>query len=678
MFQDDASKKIALDADELKLLGGSLIDLGLKVADITKPVKDLVKSFDEVNLRIGQADKGAFGLVGKMGLNEKAAERIKRTFGEAYNQLGLIGADFGTFVKTQEEFNTATNRNVILTKENLNDLISTNKVTGVAAGTLLTSFQNAGFSMSQITENMEKVVTLASSMGVNSQIVSKLVTDNLEKLNKFGFNNGVEGLAKMAAKAASLRMDMTSAFKVAGDIFDRGPEAAIEISSALQRLGATSGALLDPLKLMDLAQNNVPELQNQLVDLSKQFTVFNEDTKQFEIMPGARKQLNEVAKSLGMTYEEFAKMSLESSKMEKKLSEIDFSRLGTDMTEEQKALVTNMAEMNKSGEYVVKVKDEKGVEIEKAISELNQDDLKELQKQTLTDGEKMYDIASQSLSQLERIGNLQETVANSMSTMLATGEFGNTVLQELVAGNDKLYGVTADNRMGGVLEVLSLNNATMSQNQKDLANTTKSMLQAASEGDVVTAGEKYLSSMNEMFTNVLIPGLANTGVGSEFKSGDYTTAMGKIAAKEIVGIAAQTANSIMSYLTNPEKIKDLFKVKPTGDIAITADGQHYSLDKGDMLMAVNQNMLASAIGASSPSPILPTPVNNQVAFKEESKTISPKEINVNVNFTHEVSKGVDIDVAQQFTKSLRENTTLQQNLTRTIQETMSNLGLTSV
>ena len=95
-------------------------------------------------------------------------------------------------------------------------------------------------------------------------------------------------------------------------------------------------------------------------------------------------------------------------------------------------------------------------------------------------------------------------------------------------------------------------------------------------------------------------------------------------------------------------------------------------------MAVNQNALASAIGASSPSPILPTAVNNQVAFKEESKTISPKEINVNVNFTHEVSKGVDIDVAQQFTKSLRENTTLQQNLTRTIQETMSNLGLTSV
>ena len=441
MLQEDASKKIALDAEETKLIGSNLLDLAANISNVLKPAQDLIVSFAEVGKRIGEADKGAFQLVGKMGLNEKAAERIKRTFGEAYNELGLIGADFGTFVKTQESFNTATGRNVVLTKENLNDLISINKVTGLAADTLLTSFQNAGFSMSQIDEQMLSVVKLASSMGLNSQVVSKSVTENLEKLNKFGFGNGVEGLAKMAAKAASMRIDMKSAFQVADDIFNKGPEAAIEISATLQRLGATSGALLDPLKLMDLAQNNLPELQNQLVDLSKQYTVFNEDTKQFEIMPGARKQLNEVAKSLGMSYEEFAKMSLESSKMEKKLSEIDFSRFNMNMTEEQKSLITNMAEMNTDGEYVVKVKDDKGVEIEKAISELNQGDLEELQKQTLTDGEKMYDIASQSLSQLERIGNLQETFANSYSTMLATSEYGNTYLQTLVAGNEKLYGV---------------------------------------------------------------------------------------------------------------------------------------------------------------------------------------------------------------------------------------------
>jgi hypothetical protein len=189
----------------------------------------------------------------------------------------------------------------------------------------LTGFQNAGFSMTHISDNMTNVVKISREMGVNAQVVSSSVVSNLEKLNKFGFPNGVEGLAKMAAKAASLRMDMASTFKIANDIFDRGPEAAIEISASLQRLGAASGSLLDPIKLMDLAQNNVPELQNQLVELSKQYSVFNEETGQFEIMPGARRQINEVEKALGMSSGELSKMSLEAAKLDKKLSEPDIS-----------------------------------------------------------------------------------------------------------------------------------------------------------------------------------------------------------------------------------------------------------------------------------------------------------------------------------------------------------------
>lgn len=672
MLQDDVSGKIPITAEDTKFIGENLAQLLINVNAIQKPALGLLNSFTEVNKRIAEADKGAFQLVGKMGLNEKAAERIKRTFGEAYNELGLIGADFGTFVKTQESFNTATGRNVVLTKENLNDLISINKVTGLAADTLLTSFQNAGFSMSQIDEQMLSVVKLASSMGLNSQVVSKSVTENLEKLNKFGFGNGVEGLAKMAAKAASMRIDMKSAFQVADDIFNKGPEAAIEISATLQRLGATSGALLDPLKLMDLAQNNLPELQNQLVDLSKQYTVFNEDTKQFEIMPGARKQLNEVAKSLGMSYEEFAKMSLESSKMEKKLSEIDFSRFNMNMTEEQKSLITNMAEMNTQGEYVVKVKDENGVEIEKAISELNQGDLEELQKQTLTDGEKMYDIAKQNLSELERIGNLQETFNNSLSTMLATGEYGNTILQTLATSNEKLYGVNEASR-NETLKLLTINNKETNENAINMANSTKQLIESASIGGAnnLASATLALEGVGESMFDISKKGL---GAAYENKTATdvLTGALTTTVAKSIEVIASE----IKGYLTGEKKIEDLIIPKKVKDIAVTADGVHYSLDKGDMLMAINQQKLASAIGASSPSPILPTMVENNYASNEVKKESTPKELNVNINFTHE-SKGADINVAQEFSKSLRDNTSLQQQLVQQISENIKNYGLTA-
>jgi hypothetical protein len=243
-----------------------------------------------------------------------------------------------------------------------------------------------------------------------------------------------------------------------------------------------------------------------------------------------------------------------------------------------------------------------------------------------------------------------------------------------VAGNERLYGV-ADASKNETLKMFDLgnkNNKDMMTSIEGVTNSTQSMLEQASTGDLTGA----LTSLENLAEQSF--GITKKGLGAAYENETITSVLTKAAVNTIAKTGVEMVDEFKKYLKGEKSLTDLFKPSPANDIAITADGQHYSLDKGDMLMAVNQNMLASAIGASSPSPILPTAVNNQVAFKEESKTISPKEINVNVNFTHEVSKGVDIDVAQQFTKSLRENTTLQQNLTRTIQETMSNLGLTSV
>ena len=114
-------------------------------------------------------------------------------------------------------------------------------------------------------------------------------------MNQFTFQGGVEGLAKMAAQAVSLRINMDSTLNLANRLFD--PENAIETAAAMQRLGATQSDLLDPLRLMDLAQNDPTELQNQIAEMSKQFVQLNKDGN-FEIMPGARRQLMEFRRHL--------------------------------------------------------------------------------------------------------------------------------------------------------------------------------------------------------------------------------------------------------------------------------------------------------------------------------------------------------------------------------------------
>jgi hypothetical protein len=281
----------------------------------------------------------------------------------------------------------------------------------------------------------------------------------------------------------------------------------------------------------------------------------------------------------------------------------------------------------------------------------------------------MYDIAKQNLSQLERIGNLQETFGNSLSTMLATGEYGNVILQTLADGNEKLYGVN-DASKNETLKLLSINNTAMNETNKALANSTKATFEKAQAGDLPGALTGLKDASLQSFD------IIKQSLGAAYADKSYTEIMVKTGVNTLVGVGVEMVNNFKDFLTGKKDLTSLFAEKDGKDIAVTADGVHYSLDKGDMLMAINQQKLASAIGASSPSPILPTAVENNYASNEVKKESTPKELNVNINFTHE-SKGADINVAQEFSKSLRDNTSLQQQLVQQISENIKNYGLTA-
>jgi hypothetical protein len=257
-----------------------------------------------------------------------------------------------------------------------------------------------------------------------------MVVTNLDKMNRYGFGTGVEGMAKMAAKAAAMRIDISQTMAVADKLFS--PESAIEVASTLQRLGATSSALLDPLKLMDLAQNNVPELQNQLSELSKTFTKFDKETGKFQIMPEARRQLKEVADALGIDRTEFEKMALESAKLEKKMGEIDFSALKLNVDEDQKMMLANLAEFNKSkGDYTVKFTDDKGVAVEKALSALEDGDLKkiQMQQQTLDPQKELVDVAKQQLGAANTLVAQSFSLNETIKTQFAISKEGTDFLK---------------------------------------------------------------------------------------------------------------------------------------------------------------------------------------------------------------------------------------------------------
>ncbi|NBO22516.1 hypothetical protein EBU94_04140, partial [bacterium] len=286
------------------------------------------KIFGEMESTAIKVDAAFKSIVNSMGASDSLGASIRANFSAAVSRVQQIGFDFKDVQITAEKTLEIFGRNVQLTEDEYTNLLATQKVTGVNVENLEKGFLNAGMSIKDITETMYEVTQVASAIGVNAKTLSSTVVDNLDKLNRYGFQNGIDGLARMAAKTQLLRIDFQTITSFADKLFS--PEKAIETAATLQRLGATSASLLDPLKLMDMAQNDVGALTNELGDLFATYVDFDEETKQFKILPGARADIRALSEELGIPVDQIEKMAIGTKDLEKKLSEISFAGFEVD------------------------------------------------------------------------------------------------------------------------------------------------------------------------------------------------------------------------------------------------------------------------------------------------------------------------------------------------------------
>jgi hypothetical protein len=393
-------------------------------------------SFSEIDDVIVSLDKKFASVIQTMGVGRTYSGLIKENFAKAAPEVFKMGLGMDDIEKTQQAILTNTKKNIVLNEESLKNILATQKVTGIAADKLYEGFLDAGMEITHISDEMYDVVKISQRMGVNAQAVSSMVVSNLDKLNKFTFRDGVDGLAKMAAKAAVFRVEMSETFSFAERLLS--PENAIEVASALQRLGGATSQLASPLRLMDLAQNNVPELQNQLGKLAEKYTFFDEKTKSFQIMPGARREIAALEQSLQLTTGTLTKMGIEGSKLKKKMSEIKFD--GLNFNQEQKEQIANLSQLNKeTGKYEISFKDESGTTIKRSLDDLNslnkeqQDSFtKFLENQSSETGEtneqKMISLATEQLGKTGELIAKIEAFKNAIPVSVAGTKVGETYL----------------------------------------------------------------------------------------------------------------------------------------------------------------------------------------------------------------------------------------------------------
>lgn len=323
---------------------------------------------------------GQFGKIAQsIGAGREQALLLKKTITENLSEVTRLGGKVDDIVTQQTSLNETFGRSIVLNKEYTDDLYATQQVTGKSAKELFEAYANVGKSVYQVADDMGGIVQNMQLIGVNAKGVTAQVVANMESLSKFNFQNGVQGLADMAAQSAKLRVDMKTGLDFAEKLYD--PEAAQEFVQNISNLGIqTSAALKDVNQVRYMALNDPMKLQEELAKTLS--TLVDESGN---IGAKGMQYLSEFSKFSSINLADAKKMAISFAEIQQKKDAISQSGIQI-MDPKEAERLENILQKGKTGEFEVKFMTSTGEEITKAVKDLTSREKVELsgylQKQT--------------------------------------------------------------------------------------------------------------------------------------------------------------------------------------------------------------------------------------------------------------------------------------------------------
>jgi hypothetical protein len=397
-------------------LSAFFTDIARAITDLDVYGGAINKSFGEARQRIGD---------------------IKTALADATPRIDRLGGDLTAAQQAISDIALATKRNVIATTEQTEKLYAAFKVTGVEIRGLVDGFADVGVGVGQMSKQIEGSIQYIQSIGANTKQVFGVVTQNMDQLNRYQFEGGVQGLTKMAAQASLLRYDMNQTFNLADELYK--PERAIEVASAFQRLGLAVGDLGDPFRLMDASINDPQGLQDSLVNMTKQFAYFDNQTKTFKMSPEGVLRLKELGKEIGMSSSELVKLGLSAKEADARISAI--SAVGLNVKEEDKQLLSNISRMGDGGEYEISVKDSAtGERRWEKLTSVSQQQLEATLKEQKEGPKSLEDIARSQLDYSEMVAGDVRAIYHGFMYGFASNQ---TINKEVEGGRKLTDAITS-------------------------------------------------------------------------------------------------------------------------------------------------------------------------------------------------------------------------------------------
>lgn len=416
----------------------------------------------------------------KIGISGELSKDLRDTIMDSYPEAVKFGYGIDQITKFMTTMMETSGRFNLISTQTLEKGYATARAfvgdMGEFADTI-SAFEKVGIGARSAMADIDKAGSKSLELGLRSKTTIKDIRDNIDKINSYGFKNGIEGLAEMSRRAVEFRMNMNEAFKIADQVMD--PEKALSLTANLQVLGGAIGDFNDPLKLMYMATNNVEGLQDALIDAAGSLASYNSEQGRFEITGVNLRRAKEMAKELGVEYNELAKGAI--AAQERQAAAMDLAGRGFDINKEDKEFLTNLSRMEK-GKMIIDVPESLMKKLGITDSQLELSDLTKQQIDVLIKNRedlKKMDAKQIAEDQFTSVKNIERMV-NSMLKQQARGLITETVGKE---------GLDIDTRAKSFYQMVedfgNKNSEFTKQQIASLKESTRDLFkQAFAEGDM--------------------------------------------------------------------------------------------------------------------------------------------------------------------------------------------------
>jgi len=434
----------------------------------------LKKNLTEIRKTVIEID-GQFGKVASsIGIGRDQALLFKKTLTDNLSEVTRLGGKVDDIVTQQQSLAETFGRTIALNSEYTDDLYATTQVTGKSAKELFEAYANVGKSVYQVSDDMAGIVQNMQMIGVNAKAVTQAVVNNMDALSKFNFQNGVNGLAAMAAQSAKLRVDMKTGLDFADKLYD--PEAAQEFVQNITNLGVqTSAALKDVNQVRYMALNDPMKLQEEL---AKSLSTMVDETGNINAI--GRQYIKQIASYTGMQEKDLQNMAISYNQIEEKQKAINEAGLSFTDPKEMERL-ENILQKGKTGEMEVKFINSTGEEITKAVKDLTSREKVDLEgylkKQTdaivdQTTDDKTGQVTLKDLAFIQQgISEQYKNTLESLERVLPNAIAGSLTGEKITEGIVKATSTVSEEALKGINKI-----STKVTDAVDIITTTNSEL----------------------------------------------------------------------------------------------------------------------------------------------------------------------------------------------------------